>query len=74
MACTWFEFENNQKHAFIGRTMELPGDLQNRVYYFRAYNNYDIRKIELADIDFAETEFTSDTLYTPSKYEQFEFN
>ena len=52
----------------------VVGDLQNRVYFFRTYNNYDIRKIDLADIDFAKTELTSDTLYTPANYEEFKFN
>ena len=28
-------------------------DLKNRVYYFRTYDNYDIRKIDLSKIDFA---------------------
>ena len=52
----------------------VVGDLANRVYYFRTYNNYDIRKISLADIDFAETEFTSDTMFTPADYQPFRFN
>lgn len=51
----------------------VVGDLANRVYYFRTYNNYDIRKIALADIDFAATRFTSDTIFTPADYQQFKF-
>lgn len=51
----------------------VVGDLQSRVYYFRTYNNYDIRKIALADIDFAKTAFTSDTIYTPADYQPFRF-
>jgi|GEM_PF-3834402 len=30
-ACTWFRFENDKKKAFIGRTMEWPGDLNAMV-------------------------------------------
>jgi choloylglycine hydrolase len=51
----------------------VVGDLQNRVYYFRTWNNYDIRKIALADIDFVKTEFTSETIYTPADYQPFRF-
>ena len=51
----------------------VVGDLQNRVYYFRTWNNYDIRKIDLAGIDFAKTTFTSDTLFTPPDYREFKF-
>ena len=52
----------------------VVGDLQNRVYYFRTWNNYDIRKVALADIDFAKTELTSDTMFTPADYQAFKFN
>jgi len=51
----------------------VVGDLQNRVYYFRTYNNYDIRKIALGDIDFAKTEMKSETLFTPANYQAFKF-
>jgi choloylglycine hydrolase len=51
----------------------VVGDLQNRIYYFRTWNNYDIRKIALADIDFSKTEFTSDTIYAPADYQPFRF-
>lgn len=27
-ACTWFRFLNDQRHAFVGRTMEWPGSLE----------------------------------------------
>jgi len=27
-ACTWFVFQNDLKHTFIGRSMEWPGELQ----------------------------------------------
>jgi choloylglycine hydrolase len=51
----------------------VVGDLQNRTYYVRTWNNYDIRKIALADIDFDKTEFTSDTIYAPADYQPFRF-
>jgi len=51
----------------------VVGDLANRVYYFRTWNNYDIRKVELADINFGKTGFTSDTLFTPADYREFNF-
>jgi len=52
----------------------VVSDLANRIYNFRTWNNYDIRKVALADIDFAGTEFTSDTLFTPADYQPFRFN
>ena len=30
-ACTWFRFLNDQKHSFIGRTLEWPGDLNSQI-------------------------------------------
>lgn len=51
----------------------VVGDLQERVYYFRTYNNYDIRKIALGDIDFAKTEMKSETIFTPANYQAFSF-
>ncbi|MDE4953300.1 linear amide C-N hydrolase, partial [Francisella tularensis subsp. holarctica] len=29
--CTWFSFENDNGHYFIGRTMEWPGDLYTKI-------------------------------------------
>lgn len=51
----------------------VVGDLQNRVYYFRTYNNYDIRKVSLKEIDFAETAFATTTLFSPADYREFRF-
>lgn len=51
----------------------VVGDLSNRVYYFRTYNNYDIRKIDLGEIDFAKTTYRSDSLFTPADYREFRF-
>ena len=30
-ACTWFRFLNDQKHCFIGRTLEWPGELRSEI-------------------------------------------
>lgn len=88
-ACTWFRFLNDQKHSFIGRTLEWPAigtarprafpadttsessnrntdlsvsvsysilaDQTHRVYDFLTWNNYDIRKVSLSKVDFANT-------------------
>jgi choloylglycine hydrolase len=51
----------------------IVGDLRNRTYYFRTYTNYDIRKIDLRTIDFATAKYTSDSLFTPGRYREFEF-
>lgn len=51
----------------------VVGDLANSVYYFRTWNNYDIRKVALDDIDFAKTDFASDTMFTPAAYRPFLF-
>jgi choloylglycine hydrolase len=51
----------------------VVGDLQNRIYYFRTYNNYDIRKVALQEIDFAKTTYQVDTLFTPANYQEFRF-
>lgn len=51
----------------------VVGDLANRTYYFRTYNNYDIRKIDLRTIDFANVKYTSDSLFTPGRYREFQF-
>ncbi|MBU3664863.1 MAG: linear amide C-N hydrolase [Chthoniobacterales bacterium] len=51
----------------------VVGDLANRVYYFRTYNNYDIRKVALQDINFADTTYKVDTLFTPPDYQAFKF-
>jgi len=48
-------------------------DLSNRVYYFRTWNNYDIRKVDLKDIDFAKTTYKADSMFTPANYEEFKF-
>ena len=48
-------------------------DLTNRIYYFRTWNNYDIRKVDLKDIDFAKTTYKADSMFTPADYEKFKF-
>ncbi len=49
-------------------------DLKNRVYYFRTYDNYDIRKVELSKIDFAKAKLKSVSLFRGSNYQAFQFN
>jgi choloylglycine hydrolase len=48
-------------------------DLSERVYYFRTWNNYDIRKVALKDIDFANTTYKADSMFTPSDYKEYKF-
>ena len=49
-------------------------DLQDRVYYFRTYNNYNIRKVSLDEINFATTSYKVDTIFTPPNYQEFSFS
>jgi len=51
----------------------IVADQTNRVYYFRTWNNYDIRKVSLKDIDFANTTYQADTMFTPEDYQEFHF-
>ena len=48
-------------------------DLSNRAYYFRTWNNYDIRKVDLKDIDFATTSYKADSMFTPADYQELKF-
>jgi len=48
-------------------------DLENRVYYFRTYDNYDIRKVDLRKIDMARAKYKSANLFTPGNYREFKF-
>lgn len=51
----------------------IVGDVNNRVYYFRTYDNYDVRKIDLKAIDFATATFKSRTVYGAQNYRSYEF-
>lgn len=51
----------------------VVGDLANRLYYFRTYVNYDIRKIDLSKINFETAKFASVSLFTPADYQEFQF-
>jgi len=51
----------------------VVADLHNRVYYFRTYNNYDIRKLDLNTINFATAQYRSVPLFTPAHYQEFLF-
>jgi choloylglycine hydrolase len=48
-------------------------DLKNRIYYFRTYDNYDIRKIDLNKIDFATAKYQSASLFGGANYKEFQF-
>ncbi len=52
----------------------VVGDLKNRVYYFRTYDNYDIRKIDLKKIDFATAKYETRSPFGLAHYQEFEFN
>jgi choloylglycine hydrolase len=49
-------------------------DLTNRVYYFRSYDNYDIRKVDLSKIDFATVKRKSASLFGTANYQEAQFN
>ncbi len=48
-------------------------DLKNRVYYFRTYDNYDIRKIDLSKINFVTAKYQSVSLFGTANYQEFKF-
>ncbi len=49
-------------------------DPQDRTYHFRTYDNYDIRKIDLDDIDFTSIEFKAQSIFGTQNYRTFEFD
>ena len=49
-------------------------DLENMSYYFRTYDNYDIRKIDLKQIDFAALTYKTESLFGRANYKEFEFS
>ncbi|AJI72868.1 choloylglycine hydrolase family protein [Francisella tularensis subsp. novicida GA99-3548] len=51
----------------------VVGDLSNRVYYFRTWDNYDIRKVDLSKIDFAKAKYQADTIFGQADYQEFKF-
>ncbi len=51
----------------------VVGDVNNRVYYFRTYDNYDIRKIDLKEIDFEKAAFKANSVYGTADYRAYEF-
>ena len=48
-------------------------DLKNRIYYFRTYENYDVRKIDLSKIDFATVQYKSASVYGGVNYKEMNF-
>jgi len=51
----------------------IVADLKNRVYYFRTYDNYDVRKIDLSKIDFATAKYQSASVFGGGNYKEFKF-
>lgn len=51
----------------------IVADLKNRIYYFRTYDNYDIRKVDLSKINFARARYHSAPLFGHANYKEFKF-
>lgn len=51
----------------------VVGDVKNRVYYLRTYDNYDIRKINLNKIDFSTVKPKSISIFGSANYQDFKF-
>ena len=51
----------------------VVADLKNRIYYFRTYDNYDIRKIDLGKIDFVTAKYQTASLFGAVNYKEFQF-
>jgi len=69
--CLYVKFVNEQPEF---TSYAVVDDLKNRIYYFRTYDNYDIRKIDLSKIDFATVKHKSASLFGPANYREFKFN
>lgn len=69
-AVYWPEFFDDVP-AFT--SYSLVGDLTQKTYYLRTYDNYDVRKIALADIDFDNTPYTERPLFVGSAYRDYDF-
>lgn len=48
-------------------------DLRNRIFYFRTYDNYDIRKVDLGKIDFATAKYRANSLFGKADYKEYKF-
>ena len=48
-------------------------DVENMTYYFRTYDNYDIRKIDLGAIDFDAIDYQKESPFGRAAYRDFEF-
>ncbi|MDE4996869.1 choloylglycine hydrolase, partial [Francisella tularensis subsp. holarctica] len=48
-------------------------DLSNRDYYFRTWDNNDIRKVDLIKIDFAKAKYQADTIFGQADYQEIKF-
>lgn len=48
-------------------------DIKNRIYYFRTYDNYDIRKVDLSKMDFSAVKYSSSSLFGYATYQEFKF-
>jgi choloylglycine hydrolase len=48
-------------------------DLKNLNYYFRTFDNYDIRKIDLKKIDFTTVNYSSVNIFQGADYDEFRF-
>lgn len=51
----------------------LVVDIKNRVYYFRTYENYDVRKVDLSKINFSSVKYRSASLFGYANYQEFKF-
>ena len=51
----------------------VVADVKNRVYYLRTYDNYDVRKIDLDEIDFSTAKAKSVSIFGAAKYRDFKF-
>ncbi|GLP97618.1 linear amide C-N hydrolase [Paraferrimonas sedimenticola] len=67
---TYWKFVNDLP---MTTTFSTVADLTNLSYYFRTYDNYDIRKIDLAKIDFGSRSYASVDLFKGADYGEFNF-
>ena len=54
-------------------SFSVVADLTNRIYYFRTYDNYDVRKVDLNQIDFESAQFKTNSIYGTQDYKEHAF-
>lgn len=66
----WREISDDPQVSSVSSVM----DFHNMHYYFRTYDNYDIRKIDINKIDFGNIEYQTEVVFGRANYQEFAFS